>query len=138
MSFISMNLKTDYEKIYNLFVTLFKHEPLWADVAETDLAVIAPIINEIVSKFSGTGAQVDVTVAAVLSSIQKDIVLATKFIQSLDSSKNLSDVLNAILSNLQGLLTLSSVKSSALYNEVTVLVSSIALEIQTILANLPK
>ena len=136
MAFTDLNLKTDFDKLYNLFVTFFKKEPAWATVAETDLAYVAGTINTLVTKIYGS--TVDVVVSAVITNIQRDLVLATRYIQALDFSQNLTDVLNSLLSNLQGLLTLSGIKSSALVNEITVVVSGIVTEIETILTAKPK
>jgi len=135
MAFTDLNLKTDFDKLYNLFVTFFKKEPAWATVAETDLAYVAGTINTLVTKIYGS--TVDVVVSAVITNIQRDLVLATRYIQALDFSQNLTDVLNSLLSNLQGLLTLSGIKSSALVNEITVVVSGIVTEIETILTAKP-
>ena len=138
MSFITLNLKTDFEKIEHLFVTFFKQEPTWAAVAETDLAFVAPVIGTILN-LSGAGtASADAAVVGILASVQKDLVLATKFIQALDNSSNLTDVLNSIIANLQGLLTLSQVKSSTSVNEITSYVTGIIGEIEMILGAMPK
>lgn len=131
MSYVSLNLETEYEKIYHVFVNLFKNEPTWASVAETDIAYISPYISEIVTTLAGTS--VDTEVMNIISSLKIDLVLATKFIQACDNSKNLVDVLNSIQSNLQGLLTISTIKSSSEINKITTIVTKIISEIKAIL-----
>ena len=137
MSFTSVNLKTDFDKIYDLFVTLFKHEPSWVAVAETDLSFAAPSINKLITLVS-LNTNVDPVIANTIAAIQADLILAIKFIQNLDVSKNLTDVLNSLISNLQGLLTLGGVKSNSAINEITAIVNSLVTEIKTILNSVPK
>jgi hypothetical protein len=135
MSFVTLNLKTDFEKISHLFSQFFKSEPNWAAVAETDLAFAAPVVNTLVTLLAGP--QADVAVASILSSVQKDMVLATKFIQALDNSQNLTDVLNSIVTNLQGLLTLSDVKNHTSSTQITGYVNGFIAEIEAIMAAMP-
>lgn len=135
MSFFS-NLATDFEKIENIFVSFFKKEPSWALVAETDLAFIAPVINTIVTL--NAGAAVDAQVQEVIADIQKDLVLATKFVQAEDSSSNLTDVLNTLKSNLNGLLTLAGIKSNPEFNKISAYVSGIIAELEAIINVIPK
>lgn len=135
MSFFS-TLKTDFEKIEAIFIAFFKKEPTWAQVAETDIAYAAPLVNTIITLVAGPA--VDADVQAVITDIQNDLVLATKFIQAEDASSNLTDVLNNLVANLQGLLTLAGVKSSSSINEITAYVTGIVGEINAILNALPK
>lgn len=133
MSFI-VSLDSEWDKIREIFVKFFKNEPTWASIAETDLALIAPIINKLVTTFAGPA--VDAEVSLVLTAIQNDLVLATKFIQAMDNSSNLTDVLNSLLTNLSGLLTLSAIKNSSFVAEITSDVTLVINEIQVILKNL--
>jgi hypothetical protein len=135
MSFINLNLKTEFEKISHLFVTFFKNEPAWAAVAETDLAFIAPKITSLLTLTTSVGEAA--MVANILASVQKDLVLATKFIQAEDNSQNLTDVLNAIVANLQGLLTLGGIKGSQIVNEITSITSEVISEIEIIIEKMP-
>jgi hypothetical protein len=130
------DLKSDFKKIENLFVLFFKKVPSFLQVAETDLAFVAPVINTIVTLLEGP--TVDAEVAQVIATVQNDLVLATKFVQAADTSANLSDVLNSIIANLQGLLTLAGVKNSTSVSQVTAYVTGIVGEIQAILAALPQ
>ena len=135
MSFKTLNLKTDYEKIAHLFSTFFKKEPTWAAVAETDLAFLAPAINTIVSMTEG--AQADAAVMMVLVSIKKDVVLATKFIQAYDNSQNLTDVLNSLISNLQGFVTLPAIASHPQFSDISAYVNGVLGEVQMIQGSMP-
>jgi len=135
MSFKTLNLKTDYEKITHLFSTFFKKEPQWAVVAETDLAFAAPVINTIISMTKE--AQSDPSVALVLSSIKKDLVLATKFIQAYDNSVNLIDVLNSLVVNLQGFLTLPTIQGHVQFSDISAYVNGVLGEIQMIQGSMP-
>ena len=134
MAFI-LDLKSDFSKIEHIFTTFFKKAPSWAAVAETDLAFIAPIINSLVVLNGGASVEPDVN--AVLVKIQKDLVLATKFVQAEDSSANLTDVLSNISSNLSGLLTIAAVKNSSKITEITAYVNGVIGEINAIIAALP-
>ena len=127
-------VKTDFEKIYETFVMLFKHEPAWATVAEADLAFIAPAIHSIVTRIDNV---TDAEVSKLILLIQKDMVLATKFIQASDSSNNLTDVLDSIGNNLSDLLKLAAVKSSKAFNDISVYVNYIGTEIKAIVSMLP-
>ncbi|VVC05046.1 Uncharacterised protein [uncultured archaeon] len=134
MSYISQNLKTDFEKIEHLFVTFFKKEPTWAAVAETDLAYIAPSIKDIVSLL---GPSIEADASSIIESAEKDLVLATKFIQTLGAdTADILGTLNSLESNLEGLISLSSVKGNSKINEITALVSSIRSEISIILSKI--
>jgi hypothetical protein len=129
MSFATLTLKTEFEKIENLFKKFFKSEPKWADIAITDLAFLASVINAIDSAISD--AQTDAS--AVLSSAKKDLVLAIKFIQAGDTTQNVMDILTSLISNLQGLLTLSSVINNSKIADITSYVTGAVNEIQAIL-----
>ena len=135
MSFKTLNLKTDFEKITHLFSTFFKKEPQWAIVAETDLAFAAPVINTIVSMTKD--AHTDPSVLIVLSSIKKELVLATKFIQAGDNSANLVDVLNSMVVNLQGFLTLPPIQSHPEFSVISAYVNGVLGEIQMIQGSMP-
>ena len=134
MSFV-LDVKTDFEKIEGIFIKFFKNEPKWAAIAEADLAFAAPGINTIVTLLAGP--VVDEVVQKVITAIQLDLVLATKFVQAEDSSSNLTSVLDTLITNLQGLLTLSAVKNSAVQASITAEVTKIVTEIEAILKFVP-
>ena len=139
MSFFSNFLnkaETDFQDIENLFKKLFKNEPSWAQVASADIAYVAPIIETILALF-GQGA-IDATVTATVAVIQTDLVLATKFIQALDSSKNLTDVLEALKANFLGLLQLAAIKNSDKVSTITAYVNGVVAEIEAIIAAVTK
>jgi len=135
MSFFS-SLKTAFEDIYNLFKKFFKNEPTWAQVATTDIAYVAPIIGTIATLVGGPAADAEVT--TIVTAIQNDLVLATKFIQAMDSSSNLVDVLTGIQNNLQSLLQLAAVKNSSEVNTITAYTTGIIGELTAIINALPK
>lgn len=135
MSFKSLSLKTDFEKIEHLFSMFFKKEPQWAQTAEADLAYISPVVIKVSTLLGGpiVGAEA----AAVLESIQMNLVLATKFIQVLDYI-NSTGVLNSAIANLNGFLTFELVKTHAAFKEVEAYVNSMVAELQKILETMPK
>lgn len=135
MSFIS-SFKTHFEDIENLFKKLFKSEPSWAQVAETDIAFVSPILESIVTSVGGTS--VDAEVNAAVAVIQNGLVLATKFIQAEDASTNLSDALNALKTNLGALLSLAAIKNSTKVATITNYVDLFIGELNAIIAVLPK
>lgn len=138
-SFLSLSFTTEFEKIAHLFIIFFKEEPTWAKVAETDLAYISPWVSKITALLGNPSAEV--IAMGILSSVQMDIVLATKFIQAIDTFSNkgyLADVLNSIINNLQGLLSLESVKTHPAFDNIFKTVDSMILEIKKILETMPK
>lgn len=129
-------VETDFTDIENIFKKFFKNEPTWAQVALVDISYAAPILNTVITVIGG--AQLAAEVSTIISVIQNDIVLATKFIKAEDSSKNLTDVLNNIVANLGNLLSLGSIKNHAEIATITAYVNGIVGEIEAILGNLPK
>ena len=136
VTFVELNLKTDFEKIIELFKLFFHKEPTWAAVVETDLASAAPTINEIVLLIGGPAA--DIPVAATIASIQMWLIISTKLIQVLDNGPSFIAALNTLLSNLKGLLSLDAIKNHPMNVQITERVNKISTEIQIILTTNPK
>lgn len=135
MSFQSVNFKSDFKKIESIFSIFFKTEPQWVEIAETDMAFTAPVISTLINITKDV--QTDATVMAVLLAIKKDFVLATHFIKSYDNSKNLIDVLDSLISNLHGFLTLPLVISHPEFKDISAYVNGVVGEIEIISSSMP-
>jgi hypothetical protein len=135
MSFLS-KAKTDFADAKALFVKLFNAEPAWSTVALADINYAAPVLDT-VAELAG-GPVVEAEVVAAIAVIKVDLVAATKFIQDANASPSLVGLLQAISTNLAGLLSLASIKNSAKLSTITAYVNGFIAEIEAILGALPK
>jgi len=103
MSFTS-TIDADFHKLYNLFVKQFKSKPSLSQVIVADLSLYAPVLEVVVSSLSGSGISVE-QINNVITTLQTDIVLATKFAQNQDYGANLTSILSEISTNLQTIIT---------------------------------
>jgi len=132
---IFSTLKTYFEKIKILFKKFSQEEPTWAQIAETDIAFGAPIVENIVTLVGGATLGSEVTNAITL--IKNDLAVVTKFIKEEDSSSNLSEALETLKANFTALLSIAAIKNSAKVTEITAYVNTIIGEIEAILTLLP-
>jgi hypothetical protein len=130
------NVENHFEDITNIFIKFFKQVPIWTTTASTTLAFIAPVLETIVA-IDGSVA-LDNKVVNVIKLIQSDLVLAAKFVNAVDSSKNLVDVLESIKTNVGDLLTIAAVKNSAHFAQYENYAKAIIGEIEAIISVLPK
>ncbi len=114
----------------------------WTHVALIAVTIAAPLVETIATLIGGTAVSNAVT--QVIDTIKVDLgVVATTLTQigtkpaDAGTLSLLTNTLNSIKSNLQGLLTMADIKNADTKQKVTVAVTTIVGEVDAIIAAMP-
>lgn len=124
---------TEFEKIGSWFKRVFKKLPAWNVIAMSALNVAAPLVETIVDLADPAAGAV---LTPILTSIQSKFGTVASLLGSADTT-NLSSTLTSIVDDLPTLLEVANVKDATSVAKATAAITTIASELQAILAAIP-
>lgn len=126
-------LVTEFEKIGSWFKSIFKKLPAWNVIAMSALNVAAPLVETIVDLADPAAGA---ALTTILTAVQSKFGTVASLIGSANTT-NLATTLTSIVDDLPTLLTVANIKDPASVEKATAAVTSIAAELQAILAAIP-
>lgn len=124
-----------FSKIKSIFKKLFGMEPKIAQAISATITVVAPLLETILIVLGD--APVAAIVSDIVETIQTDLAAATALVQSSGATPTLTGVLNAVVTNLNSILSAADVKDPVTLEKLTTIVNTLVAEIQAILIELP-
>ena len=129
-----MSLKTIFESIESDFAKIFSKAPTVLQVVETDIAVVAPVVETIIALTGNEAAAAAITV--VVNQVEVDLTTALTVIKTSGSSPNVKSVLQAVVANLGSILSAGDIKDSATLAKVEAAVNLVVSELNVVIAKL--
>jgi hypothetical protein len=129
-----MSLKTIFESIESDFAKLFSKAPTVLQVVETDIAVVAPVVETIIALTGNEAAAAAITV--VVNQVEVDLTTALTVIKTSGSSPNVKSVLQAVVANLGSILSAGDIKDAATLAKVEAAVNLVVSELNVVIAKL--
>ena len=130
MGFLGL-FETIFGKLKKFFEELDKDEPKIEKAAALTLGLAAPLLEEIVGLTSGAANAT--LVATAVAAIQKDMADVQTALTAAGPTPTVTSLLNAVLANLNTLLTDGGIKDSATLTKVSTIVKTITEEVEAIL-----
>lgn len=123
-----------FKGIGGIFKKLFAAEPKMAQIITATITVIAPLVETILVV---TGQEPEAAaVELVIEQVEADLTAITGLVQSSGITPTLTSVLNAVVANLESLLTAGQIKDPAVVKTVTATVGVIVGELKAIIAEI--
>lgn len=123
-----------FRDIGGIFKKLFAAEPKITQVVIATITVIAPLVETILVV---TGQEVEArAVELVIEQVETDLTAITALVQSSGVTPTLTSVLNAVVENLESLLTAGQIKDPNTIKTVTATVGVIVGELKAIIAEI--
>lgn len=126
-------IETEFSKVKTWFAKVFKALPAWNVIAATALNVAAPLVETIVDLANPAAGAI---LTPILTKIQADFGTVASLLAS-GNTTNLATFLNAIKTNLPQLLVAAQITDPDSVAKSTAAVTTIASEIDAILAAIP-
>ena len=138
-----MSFSTFFHKIEDAFKSIFGSSN-WEKTASTTIAVIAPLVEAIVTSTAGEADAAQVV--RVVTEVQADLGVVSSLLAavsagtttSADAAQKISAVLIAIEQNLQGLLAAGHIKNPQTLAKVQSIVTTVVGEVSAILGAMKK
>jgi hypothetical protein len=129
-----MSIKTIFESIESDFSKLFSKAPTVLQVVSTDIAVVAPVVETIITL---TGNEAGAAgVALVVNQVEVDLTTALTVIKTSGSTASVKSVLQAVVSNLPAILSAGDIKDAATLAKVEAAVNLVVSELNVVIAKL--
>ena len=129
-----MSLKTIFESIESDFSKLFSKAPTVLQVVETDIAVVAPVVETIIALTGNEAAAAAISV--VINQVEVDLTTALTVIKTSGSTASVKSVLQAVVSNLPAILSAGDIKDAATLAKVEAAVNLVVSELNVVIAKL--
>lgn len=134
-----MSIGSFFSKVASWFKRLFKAAPQAEHIALATITYVAPIVEGILALVDPPAAAI---VTPIITVVERDLSTVAATIQDgmpaagSSAEQAVESALNAIKSNIGGLLQVAEVKNSAKITEITTAVNTITGEVDAILGSL--
>jgi hypothetical protein len=127
-------VKNDLEKAGEWFEKLFHKSAAWDKTALVAIQVVAPVVEGFLAV---TDPALVGIIQPIVEQVEQDLTLAATLIADGTANPTLTGALNAVKSNMSGLVGAAAVKNSASAAKITADADVVISSVEAILASLP-